>query len=206
MPKVLVVDDALFTRKVLCEILEAKGRLVTEVGSLSVTVRVAMEATTQYAEIANAVLLTAAETLEGLAELTIERGRLQMQESTYTEEDITVVISVDGAVKGLILLELAYRTAFRMLQWILGEKLDTKLPASDFLRESELVRSALQELANILGGPLLIWCGERVVGVGHPCRKNGRLVVRIEQWRGVTTSSSLPTNHETEEGAERAQS
>lgn len=55
-----------------------------------------------------------------------------------------------------------------------------------------------------LRGPLLIWCGERVVGVGHPCRKNGRLVVRMEQWRGVTTSSSLPTNHETEEGAERA--
>lgn len=33
MPKVLVVDDALFTRKVLREILEAKGRLVTEVSS-----------------------------------------------------------------------------------------------------------------------------------------------------------------------------
>jgi len=33
MPKVLVVDDALFTRKVLREILEAKGHLVTEVSS-----------------------------------------------------------------------------------------------------------------------------------------------------------------------------
>jgi flagellar motor switch protein FliM len=52
----------------------------------------------------------------------------------------------------LVLLGLSYRTAFRLLQQMLGEELDSNLPISDFLQESELARSALQEIANTLAG------------------------------------------------------
>ncbi|MCS7186900.1 MAG: chemotaxis protein CheX [Armatimonadetes bacterium] len=105
-----------------------------------------------YAEVANPILMAASEALEGMAGLTIERGRPSFRLSAYTEGDITVAISVEGAVKGIILLELSYRTAFHMLQQMLGEELNTNLPISDFLQESELARSALQEIANILAG------------------------------------------------------
>lgn len=105
-----------------------------------------------YAEVANPILMAASEALEGMAGLTVERGKPSFRSSAYTEGDITVAISVEGAVKGIILLELSYRTAFHMLQQMLGEELNTNLPISDFLRESELARSALQEIANILAG------------------------------------------------------
>ncbi|MFN3422775.1 MAG: chemotaxis protein CheX, partial [Armatimonadota bacterium] len=105
-----------------------------------------------YAEVANPILMAAAEAVEGMVGLTIERGKPSFRSSAYTEEDITVAISVEGAVKGIILLELSYRTAFHMLQHMLGEELNTNLPISDFLQESELARSALQEIANILAG------------------------------------------------------
>jgi len=105
-----------------------------------------------YAEVANPVLRAAAETLEGLMELRATRGTPSLIRSAYTEEDITIAISVDGALKGLVLLGLSYRTAFRLLQQMLGEELDSNLPISDFLQESELARSALQEIANTLAG------------------------------------------------------
>ncbi|GBC99741.1 CheY-P phosphatase CheX [bacterium HR17] len=105
-----------------------------------------------YAEVAQLFLVAAMETLEGLAELRAARGALRFIRSAYTESDITVAISVDGALNGLVLLGLSYRTAFRLLQHMLGEELDSNLPISDFLQESELARSALQELANTLAG------------------------------------------------------
>jgi len=105
-----------------------------------------------YAGVINSILMAAAEALEGMAGLTIERGKPSLRISAYTEEDITVAISVEGSLKGVILLGLNYRTAFHMLQRILGEELNTNLPISDFLSESELARSALQEIANILAG------------------------------------------------------
>ncbi|MEZ8222218.1 flagellar motor switch protein FliM [Candidatus Fervidibacteria bacterium JGI MDM2 JNZ-1-D12] len=105
-----------------------------------------------YVEVANPILMAASEALEGMAGLTVERGRPSFRLSAYTEGDITVAISVEGAVKGIILLELSYKTAFHMLQQMLGEELNTNLPISDFLQESELARSALQEIANILAG------------------------------------------------------
>ncbi|MCS7264598.1 MAG: chemotaxis protein CheX [Armatimonadetes bacterium] len=105
-----------------------------------------------YAEVANPILRAASEALEGLIGLKVERGKPSLRLSAYTEEDITVAISVEGDLKGVILLGFNYRTAFRMLQKMLGEELNTNLPISDFLKESELARSALQEIANILSG------------------------------------------------------
>ncbi len=84
--------------------------------------------------------------------LTVTRGQPSFHHTAYTEDDITLAISVDGAVQGLILMGFNYRTAFRLLQAMLGEELNTNLPLSDFLRESELAQSALRELANILAG------------------------------------------------------
>ncbi len=105
-----------------------------------------------YAEVVNQFLMAAAEVLEGVAGLTVERGKPIFRVSAYTEDDVTVAISVEGSVKGVVLLELNYRTAFRILQRLIGEELNTNLPVSEFLRESELARSALQEIANILAG------------------------------------------------------
>lgn len=105
-----------------------------------------------YAEVSNPILMAASEVLEGMVGLTVERGKPSFRLSAYTEGDITVAISVEGSLKGIILLELSYRTAFHMLQQMLGEELNTNLPISDFLQESELARSALQEIANILAG------------------------------------------------------
>jgi len=64
-----------------------------------------------YAEVINPILMAAAEALEGMAGLTIERGKPSLRISAYTEEDITVAISVEGSLKGVILLGLNYRTA-----------------------------------------------------------------------------------------------
>lgn len=105
-----------------------------------------------YAEVANLILQAAIETLEGMVGISVNRGRPWFQRTAYTEDDITVAISVDGNLTGLILLGFNYRTAFHLLQTMLGEELNTNLPLSDFLQESELAQSALRELANILAG------------------------------------------------------
>lgn len=105
-----------------------------------------------YVEVANPILMAATEAVKGMVGLTIERGKPSFRLSAYTEEDIIVAISVEGTVKGIILLELSYRTAFHMLQHMLGEELNTNLPISDFLQESELARSAIREIANIIAG------------------------------------------------------
>jgi chemotaxis protein CheX len=118
-----------------------------------------------YSEITNPILRAASEALEGLMGLTIERGKPSLRTSAYTEEDITVAISVEGSLRGVILLGLNYRTAFHMLQQMLGEELNTNLPISDFLNESELARSALQEIANILAGRSAMYLEE----VGKTC-------------------------------------
>lgn len=105
-----------------------------------------------YVEVANPILKAASEALEGMVRLSVERGKPSFRVSAYTEEDITVAISIEGSLKGVILLSFNYRTAFRMLQKLLGKELNTNLPISNFLLESELARSALQEIANVLAG------------------------------------------------------
>lgn len=94
-----------------------------------------------YVEVVNRILRAATEALEGMAGLTVERGKPFLRFSAYTEEDVTAAISVEGSVKGVVLLELNYRTAVRLLQRLIGEELNTNLPISDFLNESELARS-----------------------------------------------------------------
>jgi chemotaxis protein CheX len=118
-----------------------------------------------YSEVTNPVLKAAAEALEGMVGLAIERGKPSLRISAYTEEDITVAISIEGSVRGVILLGFNYRTAFHMLQQMLGEELNTNLPISDFLNESELARSALQEIANILAGRSVMYLED----VGKTC-------------------------------------
>ena len=118
-----------------------------------------------YVEVANRILKAAAEALEGMAGLTFERGKPFLRVSAYTEGDVTVAISIEGSVKGIILLELNYRTAFRLLQRLIGEELNTNLPVSEFLVESELARSALQEVANILAGRFAMHLEE----IGEDC-------------------------------------
>lgn len=127
-------------------------RVQTERGTPSLSAGDIHHIAAWYAEVANPILRAAAETLEGLMELRARRGTPSLIRSAYTEEEITIAISVDGALKGLVLLGLSYRTAFRLLQQMLGEELDSNLPISDFLQESELARSALQEIANTLAG------------------------------------------------------
>ncbi|MEZ8218234.1 flagellar motor switch protein FliM [Candidatus Fervidibacteria bacterium JGI MDM2 SSWTFF-3-K9] len=118
-----------------------------------------------YVEVVNRILRAATEALEGMAGLTVERGKPFLRFSAYTEEDVTAAISVEGSVKGVVLLELNYRTAVRLLQRLIGEELNTNLPISDFLNESELARSALQEIANVLVGRSAMYFEE----VGKTC-------------------------------------
>jgi len=125
---------------------------VQETQAVEVHEKTGREMVMWYAEVVNRILRAAIEALGEMAGLTVERGKPFLQVSAYTEEDVTVAISVEGSVKGVVWLEINYRTAFRLLQRLIGEELSTNLPVSEFLRESELARSALQEIANILAG------------------------------------------------------
>jgi chemotaxis protein CheX len=77
------------------------------------------------------------------AGITAERKEIKVDKFYYTSEEITVLIGVTGAVRGLVLYGLSQSTAIRLVSTILGKK----IPYFD-----SLVESGIAEIGNVIAG------------------------------------------------------
>ncbi len=74
---------------------------------------------------------------------TVKRGDLRLESGSYTTDDVTVIISLVGAVDGTVFLSLSKDSAVQFASALLGEK----LPGLD-----RLAQSGIAELGNVIVG------------------------------------------------------
>jgi chemotaxis protein CheX len=81
--------------------------------------------------------------LEAEAGVTAQRGKIALQRSAATADDVTVLISMVGEVKGVVLYGLSERTAINLVSRILGQPFDTF---------DDLAQSGIGEIGNVITG------------------------------------------------------
>ena len=81
--------------------------------------------------------------LEAEVGITPQRGKIALQRSAATADDVTVLISMVGEVKGVVLYGLSERTAINLVSRILGQPFD----AFD-----DLAQSGIGEIGNVITG------------------------------------------------------
>lgn len=93
----------------------------------------------------NPFVEAAFEVFEAEVSLKARRGdlALAMDKSPFTTDDVTVVISLVGEVKGVVLYGLSQSTALAIVGRILGHR---------FLEFDELAQSGIAELGNVITG------------------------------------------------------
>ena len=74
---------------------------------------------------------------------TVKRGDLRLESGSYTTDDVTVIISLVGAVDGTVFFSLSKDSAVQFASALLGEK----LPGLD-----RLAQSGIAELGNVIVG------------------------------------------------------
>ncbi|TLM99191.1 chemotaxis protein CheX, partial [bacterium] len=75
--------------------------------------------------------------------ISIEKGDLNIEQTSYTTQDITVIIGVIGTVQGIVMYGLAERTAKNIVSAMLGKP----VPVFD-----GMVESAIAEMGNVITG------------------------------------------------------
>jgi len=85
----------------------------------------------------------AAEVLQAEVQLTVKRGELSLQKSSMTLNDITVLLSLVGAVQGVVIYELSAQTGLSLVSRILGQ---------EFKEMNALAQSGVAELGNVITG------------------------------------------------------
>jgi len=91
----------------------------------------------------NPFLDAAHEVLQAETGLSVAKGKIELQKSALTTEDITVLISIIGAVQGVALYGLAQPTALKLVSRMLGQEFD------EF---DDLARSGIAEMGNVITG------------------------------------------------------
>jgi len=109
------------------------------------------------ATIINPFLKAAVEVLGHELGHTPEKETLQLQDTYYTTEDVTVIVGVTGSVEGTVLLGMRESTARNMAARMLGAKL---------LLFDQMAESALSELGNVIAGSASI----ELEKAGYQCR------------------------------------
>lgn len=91
--------------------------------------------------------------LETEVNVKAERGDLVLERSACTAQDITVLISMIGEVKGIVLYSMSEATAVAIVSQIMGQ------PFDEF---DELAQSGIGELGNVITGQ----AGQRMAAAG----------------------------------------
>jgi len=73
----------------------------------------------------------------------MQRGQLGLEKAAYITEDLTVIISLVGAVEGNVFYSMSKTTALDMVSHILGQEVDAMDP---------LMQSGIAELGNVITG------------------------------------------------------
>ncbi len=91
--------------------------------------------------------------LESEVGLKAERGEISLNRSAYTADDITVLISLVGQVKGVVLYSMSEATAISIVSAILDQQ---------FEEFDDLAQSGIGELGNVITGQ----AGQRLASAG----------------------------------------
>jgi chemotaxis protein CheX len=86
---------------------------------------------------------SAHETLSLELHETIGRGDLRLENGSYQTDDLTVIISLIGAVDGTVFFSMSKETARQMSSILMGEKFESL---------DKLAQSGIAELANVITG------------------------------------------------------
>jgi chemotaxis protein CheX len=132
----------------------------------------------------------------------VERGELRLENGLYMTEDVTVVISLIGAVTGTVFFSMSNESALQLASTLMGEKLNVL---------DKLAQSGIAELGNVITGrasmkfaaagyetnistpSLILGSGATLSTLDFP-----RLVVPLQISNGsVTVHLALRDNHQT---------
>jgi chemotaxis protein CheX len=91
----------------------------------------------------NPFVVSAHDTLSHEMHEPIERGDLRLETGTYTTDDVTVIISLIGAVDGTVFFSMSEETAMKLASALMGEKFETL---------DKLAQSGIAELGNVITG------------------------------------------------------
>ena len=91
----------------------------------------------------NPVLEAAYEVLLAEADVRTNRGQISLSKDAYITDDLTVMLSLVGAVEGTVFYALGTRLSLALIGNMLGEKLETI---------TSLAQSGLAELGNVITG------------------------------------------------------
>lgn len=101
----------------------------------------------------NPFVEAAFQVLEAEVGVKAERGELSLERSACTSNDVTVMISMVGQVRGVVLYGISEKTGIEIVSRILGQRFD------EF---DELAQSGIGELGNVITGQ----ASQRLAAVG----------------------------------------
>lgn len=91
----------------------------------------------------NPFVTSAHETLSLEMGEAIERGDLRLENGSYVTDDVTVIISLIGAVDGTVFFSMSKETATEMASVLMGERFEAL---------DKLAQSGIAELGNVITG------------------------------------------------------
>ncbi|HHY47665.1 MAG TPA: chemotaxis protein CheX [Firmicutes bacterium] len=109
------------------------------------------------AQFANPFVSAAYEVLQAEVNATVERGPLSLEESQFTNKDITVMIGITGPVRGVVMYSMTEEVAKRLVSVMLGQ------PVNEF---DSLSESAISEIGNVITGV----AARELERAGYSCR------------------------------------
>ncbi len=99
----------------------------------------------------NPFLDAAHQVLQAETDLTVSKGKIELEKSALTTEDITVLISLIGEVQGVVLYGLSQRTGLEIVARMMGQ---------EFEAFNDLARSGIAEMGNVITGRASIFLAE----------------------------------------------
>jgi chemotaxis protein CheX len=102
-------------------------------------------------EFINPFIEAAIEVLQSEIGGDVERGPLTLHKSAYTTQEVTTLIGVTGAVRGIVLYGMAEKTAKALVSQMVGQV---------FTELDDLAQSGIGELGNVITGRASILLSE----------------------------------------------
>ena len=95
------------------------------------------------AKLLNPFVQAAVEVLKVEVGATVSRGKISLQKSALTSDDITVLINLIGDVYGVVMYGMSMPTGLHMVSQIMGQ---------EFAELNSLAQSGIAELGNVMSG------------------------------------------------------
>jgi chemotaxis protein CheX len=91
----------------------------------------------------NPFVSSAQEILSLETRVSVQRGELRLENGSYVTDDVTVIISLIGAVDGTVFFSMSKESAVQLASILMGEKFDSL---------DKLAQSGIAELGNVITG------------------------------------------------------